>query len=49
MKEKSINDRIDCAADAIAEGIYSSEEIAKLFRLPLSTVLELFDKQRPSV
>ena len=49
MDKRSKNDRIECAIDAIAEGKYSLEEIAKLFRLPLSTVQELATIQKKSV
>ena len=48
MEKRSLNDRIECAKDAIAEGDLSIEKIAKLLNLPLTTVLELISSESES-
>ena len=48
MEKRSLNDRIECAKDAIAEGDLSIEKIAKLLNLPLTTVQELISSESES-
>ena len=48
MEKRSLNDRIECAKDAIVEGDLSIEKIAKLLNLPLTTVLELISSESES-
>ncbi len=48
MEKRSRNDRTELAKEAIAEGELSLEKIAKLFKLPLSTVQELASSMHES-
>ena len=38
MKERIREDRLDLARKAIIRGVYSPEEIAEIFELPLSDI-----------
>ena len=49
MDKKSRKDRIECAKTAIADNKYPLEELARLFKLPLSTIEELAEAQKKSV
>ena len=48
MEKRSLNDRIECAKDAIVEGDLSIEKIAKLLNLPLTTIQELASSMHES-
>ena len=41
MKERIREDRLDLARKAIIRGVYSPEEIAEIFELPLSDIKAL--------
>ena len=44
MKERIKEEMIDLAKDAIADGVLSTEQIARIFRLQLSEVQKLARK-----
>ena len=46
MEKRSRNDRIECAKTAIADNKYPLEDLARLFKLPLSTIEELAEAQK---
>ena len=49
MEKRSRNDRIECAKTAIADNKYPLEDLARLFKLPLSTIEELAETQKKSL
>ena len=49
MNEQSRDDRIECAKTAIADNKYPLEDLARLFKLPLSIIEELAAEQKKSV